>query len=164
MGAILAELPQAGGHPACNRLLGALPPESLHRLQPRLELVELKRRVALHHAGAPVEHVYFIDSGMVSLVRAMRDGRIVEVASVGVEGLAGWVAVLGVKRAVADAVVQLPVVARRLSVAALREEMARNEVLRDLLQSYTEAALLQLAQTAACNRLHTLAERCTAGC
>lgn len=147
--------------PASNRLLKALPKESLHRLQRRLEPVELDRRELLHAAGAPVEHVYFIDCGLVSMVRAMSDGRLVEVGAVGIEGIAGHSAALGLRRAVADTVVQLPITARRISPIVLREEMARDEALRELVLGYTEAALGQLAQTAACNRLHTLEERCS---
>ena len=157
----MADAQQGERGPASNRLLRALPKDSLHRLQRRLEPVELDRRELVHAAGAPVEHVYFIDTGLVSLVRAMSDGRLVEVGAVGIEGIAGHSAAIGLRRAPVDAVVQLPVVARRISPVALREEMARDDALRDLVLGYTEAAYGQLAQTAACNRLHTLEERCS---
>ncbi len=143
-----------------NRLLRALPSDSRQRLWQRMERVELVRREPIYAAGAPVEHVYFLDRGLVSLVKSMSDGRIVEVGAVGVEGLVCLGAALGLKSAVLESVVQIPGQALRIPTGVFREQQERDHALRDLMQRYIEIAIGQLAQSAACNRLHTLEERC----
>jgi len=160
VGAILPEAP-AERRPDSNRVLDALPQKSLLRLQRHLHPTELRPFELIHAAGAIGEHVYFIDRGLVSLVKTMSGGDVVEVGTIGIEGVVGLGFALGLRRAVVDAVVQLPGVARRIAAATLREEMAQVDALRHLLLGYTEAALDQLAQTAACNRLHSLEERCS---
>lgn len=143
-----------------NRFLGALQPESLARLRPHLELVELLRRQVIYSPGEEANAVYFIDRGYVSLVKSMRDGRLVEVGGVGVEGAVCLSGLLGLRQTVLEALVQIPGCAWRIKSAALREEAARDPALIDLIRRYAAISLGQLAQNSACNRLHSLDQRC----
>ena len=158
MTALLAtrHLPQATPG---NRLLLALPDESQERLWPKLEPVELTRRELIYVTGAQIEHVYFIDQGLVSLMKTMSDGRVVEVGAVGTEGVVCLGGALGLRTAILESVVQVPGVARRITIGAFGEATERDKALRGLMRRYTEVALSQLSQSAACNRLHSLEER-----
>ncbi len=146
--------------PVRNRLLRALPPASLERLRPSLSPVRMARGQAIERADGPIENLYFVNSGFVSLVKTMHDGRSVEVGGVGVEGVTDPNALYGFETAVLDMVVQVPGVAFRIRKDSLMKEMLGDEALSRVLHSYARFAYAQLAQTAACNRLHSLEERC----
>ncbi len=90
----------------------------------------------------------------------MQDGRTVEIGAVGIEGVTGSNALFGINYAMLESIVQVPGTALRISRDILRGEMAKNETLRDILQRYAHFAVSEIAQTAACNRLHSLEERC----
>jgi CRP-like cAMP-binding protein len=143
-----------------NLILSALASASLQRLAPNLEAVELSRGRVIHRADAPIEHIYFLDKGLASLVKTMEDGRSIEVVTVGIEGALGVLAAFGLSRAVVDAIVQLPGHGSRIRPSALREEMARNPILQTLLLQCAHRTLSQVIQIAACNSLHSLRERC----
>ena len=142
-----------------NHILASLPREDYERLRPHLEPVELRHSQILHEAGAIMEYVYFPQNAMVSLISHTASGESVEVGVVGFEGITGISAILGVNKASHEAMVQIPDGALRMPVAALREEFKRGRALHDLLLRYTQGLLLQTSQVAACNRLHSLAER-----
>jgi CRP-like cAMP-binding protein len=142
-----------------NRLLAALPPEERRRLVPRLERVHLTVKQPLLEPQTPITHVYFPVDGVVSLVAVMADGATAEVTTVGHEGLVGLPVFLGAESSPILAVCQIAGDAWRLPAAAFRAA-ARRAPLRELLHRYTQALLDELAQTAACNRLHPLEERC----
>ncbi len=122
--------------------------------------VELPHGHVIYPAGAPAEQLYFVDSGLVSLIKTMEDGRSVEIGAVGVEGLVGVFAALGIQRPFVDYVIQVPAVALRVNRTTLRNEIARHEALRDLTERYLYLFVEKIAQTAACNRLHSLRQRC----
>jgi CRP-like cAMP-binding protein len=143
-----------------NLVLRALPRTVLHRIRPHLELIDLPRGHVLARIGTPVHHVYFVNRGVVSLVKTMQDGRTAEVGAVGIEGVAPVSALFGFENAVLDAIVQVPGSGFRMSRRSLRSEMAHSRALQDLIQHYVQWTVSQLAQTAACNRLHGLEERC----
>jgi CRP-like cAMP-binding protein len=143
-----------------NRLLLALPPSVYDRLRPLMQTIELERHQAIHHFNRPITHVFFVERGLVSLVKTMQDGRMIEVGAVGIEGMVGANTVLGVRNAVFDCIVHIPGTARRMALDTLRAEMSRNTALRDLMLRYAHFRLSQLSQLAACNRLHTLEQRC----
>lgn len=143
-----------------NRLLKALPPETLRRLAPCFDAVTLKRSQVIDHVDDRVEYSYFINRGLVSVVKTMRDGRVVEIGAVGVEGITDSNALFILDNAVLETIVQIPGAAYRIRRQQLIEEMARDEALQGLMQRYARFAYGQLAQTAACNRLHSLEERC----
>jgi CRP-like cAMP-binding protein len=143
-----------------NRFLQSLTSADFERLRSNLEPIELVQGQPIYREDGPIDYLYFVDRGMISLVKTMKDGRTVEVSAVGIEGVLGWNAALGMKGALFDAVVQVPGAARRIDSAALRQAVEKSDTLRGRLQNYGEYAVCELAQTAACNRLHSLEERC----
>jgi CRP-like cAMP-binding protein len=143
-----------------NRLLQALPESIAERLWPELQPVELVRQQMLHSVHKPIRYLYFVESGLVSSVKTMHDGRMIEVGVVGVEGATGAMAVvLGAGSAVVDSIVHVPGSARRIGWDSLHSAMRASPSLHSLMQRYAHLAIGQLAQTAACNRLHPLEQR-----
>jgi CRP-like cAMP-binding protein len=142
-----------------NRLLAALEHGAFARLAPQLEVVALTPREILFETGAPLRHVYFPHSGIISLMAAMRDG-VAETAAIGSEGFAGFEVVLGGDVAANRALVQLAGSASRIPVASLSKEMQESAQLRQLLLSYVRFFLVQALQSVACNTLHTVDARC----
>ncbi|HVF50482.1 MAG TPA: Crp/Fnr family transcriptional regulator [Pyrinomonadaceae bacterium] len=145
--------------PNKNCILRRLPREDYARLQPHLEPVQLRLGQVLIEAGGVIDYVYFPQNSMISLISHTAAGESVEVGIVGFEGMAGISAVLGVDISPHEALVQVPDGAQRLRVRVLREEFKRCDALHDLLLRYTQGLLLQTSQIAACNRLHSIAER-----
>jgi CRP-like cAMP-binding protein len=155
-------VPEAPAEPrdVANRLLRAMPAAVLADLQPRMELVELSRGQVIAQVGAAVEHLYFINRGLVSLMRMMNDGRSVEMATVGIEGMADPCTLLGLDHAIMDVVVHVPGEAWRVTRRHLLAMLETNAATRGLLEHYVQWLLDQMAQTSACNRLHGLEQRC----
>jgi len=153
------DLGQDGGI-AANGFLRALPPESLARLRPHLEPVELVRHQRIYAPGADAAFVYFLARGLVSLVKTMSDGRLVEVGAIGVEGVVCLSSLLGLPEAVLESLVQIPGTGYRIKATVFRDEAARDASLRQLVARYANASISQLAQASACNRLHSLEQRC----
>jgi CRP-like cAMP-binding protein len=145
---------------SANRILLALSPAAFKNIRPELEVVHLVRGEIIYHVDAPINHLYFVDKGLISLVKTMQDGRTVEIGAVGLEGVTGSEALFGIESAMLESIVQIPGTAYRIGSTLMRQEMARNEALRALIQRYVHFAVGHLAQTAACNRLHCLEERC----
>lgn len=143
-----------------NRILLALPSNSLQRLRAELEPIIMENGQTIDRVDGPVRHLYFVNCGLVSVVKTMMDGRTVEIGAVGVEGITDPNALFGIERAVLETIVQIPGSAYRIDRNVLQREMANDPVLRHLMQRYVRFAFGQLAQTAACNRLHSLEERC----
>jgi CRP-like cAMP-binding protein len=143
-----------------NRILLALPRATLQRITPHLQPVALQRGQVIYHPGSQIEKLYFVNRGLVSLVRTMRDGRTVEIGAVGIEGVTGLAALLGIDSATLECIVQIPGAALCGSLNILRSEMGRGKSLQLLLHRYFHLVVSQVAQTAACNRLHSLEERC----
>ncbi|HKU69909.1 MAG TPA: Crp/Fnr family transcriptional regulator [Burkholderiales bacterium] len=143
-----------------NRFLRALARGLLHRLSECAEDVQLVRGTILTPPGGLAHHLYFPDRGLISLVKIMDDGRTAEVGFVGTEGFSGVSALLGMERSAFESIVQLDGSGRRIKTAIVRDEMERSAVLKELVLRYMYYAVNQLAQTAACNRLHSLRQRC----
>ncbi len=143
-----------------NLVLLSLPQATLKRIRPALELRETKRGEIIQRADAPFEFVSFMNGGLVSLVKDMRDGRTVEVGTVGIEGIVAPCALLGLNRSVVDAIVKIPGTILRLKHDVLRNEIERDNALRTLVSRYARFSIIQLVQIAACNRLHHIDERC----
>ena len=142
-----------------NRILASLPQREYERLLPDLSLVALPQGKELWNAGDSIQHAYFILSGMISLVSSTAGGASVEVAMIGREGLAGVSTILRFDTAPYQSVVQIPARALRIKVGVLTREFSRGEYLQTSLLRYTHALLMQLAQSASCNRFHTAEER-----
>jgi CRP-like cAMP-binding protein len=142
-----------------NHLLAALAPADLARLRPHLEPVSLSIRQTLSMPGSPIEHAYFVESGMVSLVACLADGSLIEVGVIGREGCVGAAVLHGVDTYPAEAMVQVAGSALRIRVGLLQHEADRNSALARLLFRFTHALHIQVAQSAACNGRHALQER-----
>ena len=143
-----------------NRLLRLLPDETLERLLPHLQPATMLGGMTIDHINGPITQMYFINRGLVSLVKVMRDGRTVEVGAVGIEGVTDPTALFGIDEAIVETMVQIPGDTFRIDRRILVGLMATDSALSRVMQQYTRFAIGQLAQTAACNRLHTLEERC----
>ncbi len=151
--------PDIAGSAARNRLLAALPPHIGQRIRPLLRPVAFRRGDVLEHVGAPTEHLYFPDRGLISLLKVLNDGQISEVGVVGTEGMVGLSALLGIPETPFETVVQLDGEGHRLSIAALQAEMADPQ-LKQLVLRYANYRINRYAQLIACNRLHNLRQRC----
>jgi CRP-like cAMP-binding protein len=122
--------------------------------------VELKRNQILFEAGDPVEHVYFPDNCVVSLVITMEQGGAAETATIGREGLLGFVAALGSRRAIGRGLVHVTGTVERLNHEHLEALWEKSGSFRQLLLCYTEALFAQVIQSVACNALHRVEARC----
>jgi CRP-like cAMP-binding protein len=138
-----------------NHLLAALPQDIRKRWQPHLESVDLKLGQVLYEAGGPLSHVYFPTSSIVSLLNVMRNGASAEIAVVGNEGLVGVSLFMGGGSTPSRGVVQSAGKSYRLLAKILNDEFELPPVMHLLLR-YTQALLTQMAQTAVCNRHHSL--------
>lgn len=145
---------------SANRFLQSLRPADYALLQPYLSDVELVRGQSIYRQDKRIEFVYFVERGIISLVKTMEDGRTVEICAVGIESVLGWSSVLGIKGSLFDAVVQVPGEAKRIPADVFRKITEGHEPLRRRVPAYAAYTVSELAQTAACNRLHSLEERC----
>lgn len=141
-----------------SRLLASLPQRDIDQIRGDLERVRLDAERSLIHAHAPVRRVFFPESGLVALSVTMADGRTAGVTVVGSEGIVGIAAALG-ETGVMDAAVLVPGIAQTLSAERFRSAMRSSETLRRTVDRYAIALLGHLAQTVACNRLHSLDQR-----
>lgn len=143
-----------------NLILAAIPRPEYRRLLPSLEAVTLSLGERLYKSGSLIEYVYFLDDGLVSLVTHMHDGTTIEVGLIGKDGMVGIPVLLGDDIAFEEAIVQIAGSAVRMKSGVLKEALKRNHspLLTELLL-YTRTLMKQIAQTAACNRLHTVEER-----
>ncbi|WP_138759134.1 Crp/Fnr family transcriptional regulator [Modestobacter altitudinis] len=148
------------GDPPRNLLLRALPPEEYGRLADALEPVTLELRDTIFSPGKPIEHLYFPVDCVLSLVATIDGEAVIEVATIGFEGVAGLPAFLGVGESPHDCYCQVPGRALRLATADLRRFLSGDGALHDVLHRFTNATMVQLAQNVTCNRLHTTEERC----
>lgn len=147
-------------HAIRNRLLAALAPDAAAWLEPHLAPVSLDVGQVLAEPGEPFTHVYFPETAIVSLVNRMADGAGVEVGTIGNEGMAGVAAFLEAEAAESQTFCQIPGAALRAPAAVVAEAAGAPPTFRRLLNRYTQAYLTQVAQGAACNRLHHLEARC----
>lgn len=148
--------------PPKNRLLAALPPDDFRRLSPFLKKVPIRVKQILHKSGEPVRTVYFLNGGVASITTRLADGTTVEAATVGDEGMLGVEAFLS-DNAVApgDTLIQVPDGdAETMSVQDFRREMRKQDAFRDLIGRYTQVVIAQMMQSAACNALHHVQQRC----
>src|SRR5262245_26376011 len=146
-------------NPQSNRFLAALRAEDFALVAPHLRSVSLEHGAALHEAGDDIGHVYFPQSGMVSLVVVMRNGATVETATVGRAGAIGTSAGLGSRCAFGRAIVQLPGMAASIPVSAFHAVANQNPSVRALVVRYNDLLIRQIQQSVACNALHSLEAR-----
>ena len=142
--------------PKKNALLAALPEAEFLRWRPQLEAVAMPLGQVLYEPGNTLSHVYFPITSIVSLLYVMENGASAEIAVVGNEGIVGISLFMGGDSTTSRAVVQSAGMGLRLSASALSEEFNRGGPVLHLLLRYTQALITQMAQTAVCNRHHTL--------
>jgi CRP-like cAMP-binding protein len=148
------------GLPIPNLFLASLPQEDYDCLRLHLEGVELPLRRILYQMEQPIQHCYFNDGGMTSLLIRLEDGALIEAGVVGKEGFAGLAALMGAETAAAHTgMIQMPGMGVRIKAGILRQEMLRRPALLDRVLRYAQALNMQISQTAACNAHHDLPER-----
>ncbi|NEX64649.1 Crp/Fnr family transcriptional regulator [Noviherbaspirillum galbum] len=142
--------------PRQNHLLAALPPEEFDRLLPHLEMVSMPLGDVLYESGSRLQHVYFPTTSIVSLLYVMENGSSGEIAVVGNEGILGIALFMGGETTPSRAVVQSAGHGYRLRANLLKDEFNRAGPMLHLLLRYTQALITQMAQTAVCNRHHSV--------
>ena len=142
--------------PTKNLLLAALPEAELQRWLPHLEPVGLPLGQVLYESGSNLRHVYFPTSAIVSLLYVMENGASAEIAVVGNEGIIGISLFMGGESTPSRAVVQSAGEGFRLKAQLMKDEFNRAGPVMHLLLRYTQALITQMAQTAVCNRHHSL--------
>ena len=143
-------------HPQQNHILDALPQAERERLFPHLKLVPLPLGKALYESGDMLRHIYFPTDAIVSLLYVLKDGASAEIAVVGNDGAIGVALFMGGETTTNRAVVQSAGSAYQMTGARLKEEFERHGELLHILLRYTQALITQMAQTAVCNRHHSV--------
>ena len=147
-------------HHCRNRLLAQLAPTDYDRLRPHLKPVDLPERFVLYAARRPIDFIYFLESGVASLVVTMKSGKAMEVGTIGNEGLVGLPLAFGEGAGQIGAYMQVSGSGLRIPAAVFRQEMERSAAMRALLLHYAAAYFNQMSQSAACTFLHPLEQRC----
>ncbi len=147
--------------PGGNRLLGLLARGDYARLRPHLRRIPLEYRQSLYRAHEAITSVYFIETGVGSLVNTMEDGKAAEVGTVGNEGIVGLPIIFGDGRAPTSVYVQVPGTGLRMKASLFKAELARSTSMRAVMLRYAHAFFNQVAQSAACNQFHSIQQRCS---
>jgi CRP-like cAMP-binding protein len=142
-----------------NRLLLALPSRDLKRLMPELEHIRCRREQILMDADSSLDHVFFPDSGVVSVVAVYANGSVIEMATIGREGCTGMQAFFGAKTSSVRLLVQIPGSAAKMSRATFARAMESVPSFRNLMSAYVHAFLEQVLVSVACNGAHSLKQR-----
>jgi CRP-like cAMP-binding protein len=145
--------------PLDNKLLASLPRDHFDRLLPHLSTIVLPQGDILVEAGDEVDQIYFPHYGMLSLLAVLRDGKAIETATVGREGVVGAMAGLGLYKSLVRVVVQMPLACSKIAATHFRTVAATSEPIRNLCIRYNEVLLSQARVTAACNALHSIEAR-----
>ena len=143
-----------------NRILAALPATEHRRALTKLEPTPFRRGQSLYEPDKPISSVYFPRSGVASMVTRLVEGGTIEVATIGNEGVVGLSAYLGNGRSSMEVFVQIPGEALRMDADAFLREIRASSAWRNVIHRYSEALLNQIGQSAACNRAHTIEQRC----
>ncbi len=147
------------GKPVGNRILVLLPQPEYHTLRPLLTSIQLPQRASVYEPGEKLEFVYFPNRGLVSLIVAMKDGKTVEVAVVGKEGLVGTAAVVGLGRNPHRAIAHSAGEGLQVRIDALRTVLPTIPTFQYIVTRHAVVQGMQAAQSAACNRLHGTEQR-----
>ena len=142
-----------------NRLLAALPEQIYQNLAPHLQPVELKQHTVLYHAGENYDYAYFPSHSIVSTVAIMENGSTTEIGVIGNEGMVGLPIILNTGYTNSTAIVQVGNGGYKIAASRLKEELNCSEPLKHLMMCYVQARIIELGQTAACNRYHSVEQR-----
>jgi CRP-like cAMP-binding protein len=144
-----------------NKLLASLPRADFERLKPHLRTVPTHVKQILHPVNEPVRHVFFPNGGVASMTTVMKDGAMVEVATVGDEGMVGISALFGGGLAGGETMMQVPDTnAEVMSIEAFRKELDRGGAFFECIQRYSQGLLVLMMQSTACLALHPVQQRC----
>jgi CRP-like cAMP-binding protein len=145
-----------------NRFLLALPRDIRDQILSHFKPVEFSQGHVIYPVGTPIQHLYFVNRGLISLVAIMRDGRSVQIGAVGNEGFLGVFSFYDEPfgQAIANSVVEIATNALRINRKTFQSEIIRHDALRELVHRYYYLVGCHLVQNAACNRLHSLEQRC----
>jgi CRP-like cAMP-binding protein len=147
------------GLPLDNKLLASLPRGDFDRLLPHLSTLTPEQGIILMEAGDEVDQIYFPHYGMLSLLAVLRDGKAIETATVGREGVVGAMAGLGLYKSLVRVVVQMPMACTKIAATHFRTVATVSDPVRNLAIRYNEVLLSQARVTAACNALHSIEAR-----
>ena len=153
------ERTNAQGKPVSSLILLSMSDSDYSSLRPHLEYVSLPNHLVLHEAGEKLDFAYFPNRGLISLVVVMKDGRTAEAGIVGNEGFTGTLAAVGLSRDPLHTVVQITGDGFRVEVGALQNRLESAPQMQRMLGRYAAIRSMQVAQTAACNRLHDIGQR-----
>jgi CRP-like cAMP-binding protein len=143
-----------------NRLLAALPAADYTRILPSLTVVSLKLKTVLHKPGEPIQDVYFPGGGFCSMLTVLLDGSMVEIATIGREGMIGVSAILDDAPVTSTAMVQGATdICYRMKLDAFRREVDRRGAFHELLAHFAQARFGFVAQSTACNAIHSVEQR-----
>src|ERR1700730_7168020 len=142
-----------------NRLLLALPARNLKRLMPDLEYIRCQRAYVLMNADSSLDHLFFPDSGVVSVLAVYANATVIEMETIGREGCSGVQAAFGAKRSSVQLLVQIPGSAAKMPRAAFMRAMESMPPFRNLMYAYVQAFLEQVMVSVACNGAHSLQQR-----
>jgi CRP-like cAMP-binding protein len=143
-----------------NRILRALPAARREEILAQAELVELPKKRLLYDVNQPIRDVYFIEDGVASILSLLKDGSAVETSTCGREGMVGVPLFLGAQSAATQAMQQVPGAAHRLAAGDFLRHINESEDLRNSVGRYVQALMTLVAQNSACNRRHSVEERC----
>lgn len=149
----------AAGEPTNNLLLGAIPDSEYDLIKPHLESLELRQHLILQEPGGDIDFAYFLNDGLASLVVLTTDGKSVEVAIVGKEGMVGTSLAVGLRQAPYRVIMQVAGSGLRIASEVLQQTLGDTPELQQLLSRYALVQGMQVAQIAACNRLHDIEQR-----
>jgi CRP-like cAMP-binding protein len=147
------------GNPIQNQILLGIPPEERKRIVPKLELQHMRTHHVLHQPGATIKSAYFANTGLVSILSVLPDGRSVEVGLVGKEGFIGIPLLAGFHTSPTRAIAQIAATVFRIEAETLIRLLAQCPVLERRLQQFAQIMSMQVTQLATCNRLHEVNER-----
>jgi len=153
-------MPAANHFAPQNRLLAAVSQADRERFFADLEPVVLLLRQVLYEVGAPLEHIYFVEQGIASVLTIMADGSSIGVGMIGSEGIVGVPALLGGVVSAQYIVVQVPGTALRMNARLCKQAFHQSDDVRNATLRFAESMMNLSAQTAGCNRLHSIEQRC----
>jgi CRP-like cAMP-binding protein len=147
------------GKPVRNKILLSIPDDEYDLIRPHLEFLVMPHHLSLHEPSQKLKFAYFTSTGLISMVVVVEDGRTVEAGVVGKEGMAGGPSVAGLSRSFLRAIVQIKGEGFRMGVGALQSALPSAPQFHLSLNRFAAIQGFQVAQTAACNRLHTIEQR-----
>ena len=151
---------RASPHIHKSRLLASLPEEEFEKLRLHIIPTKLAYKHSLYEADQPIKYVYFVETGVASLINTMSNGDAAEVGTIGNEGFVGIPVLFGDTRAPTSAYMQVEGAGLKMNADLFRVEMERNTFMQRAMLHYAHAFFNQIAQSAACNTLHLLEQRC----